>query len=95
MSQHGEVRARFRILGRVQGVGFRWWAAREARALALAGLVQNERDGSVEVEVEGPAADLAQFLDLLRQGPPNATVDRVEEVEPTLGRLPTPFAIRA
>ena len=95
MGQHGEVRARFRVLGRVQGVGFRWWAAREARALALAGTVQNERDGSVEVEVEGPPSDLAQFRELLEQGPPNATVDRVEEMEPTRGRLPTPFATRA
>ncbi|HEX9105682.1 MAG TPA: acylphosphatase [Longimicrobiales bacterium] len=95
MSQHGEVRARFRILGRVQGVGFRWWAAREARALALAGTVQNERDGSVEVEVEGPAMDLEQFRELLEQGPPGATVDRVQEVEPTRGPLPTPFSIRA
>ena len=95
MNDHGEVRARFRVLGRVQGVGFRWWAARQARALALAGLVQNERDGSVEIEVEGPAADLAEFRSLLGQGPPNATVDQVLEVEPTRGRLPVPFAIRA
>ncbi len=95
MTHQGEVRARFRVLGRVQGVGFRWWAARQARALALAGTVQNERDGSVEVEAEGPAAELAQFRELLAQGPPNATVDRVEDLEPTRGRLPTPFTIRA
>ena len=95
MNEHGELRLRFRIVGRVQGVGFRWWAAREARALALAGTVQNERDGSVEVEVEGPAHDLAHFRARLAEGPPHATVERIEDITPTSGRLPTPFMIQA
>ncbi len=95
MSDHGEVRARFRIVGRVQGVGFRWWAAREARALALAGSIHNEADGSVEVEAEGPPAEVARFRALLQEGPPHAYVERVEDVPPTRGRLPSPFGIRA
>lgn len=95
MNDHGEVRARYRIQGRVQGVGFRWWVARQARALALAGTVQNERDGSVEVEVEGLPWELARFRELLAEGPPTASVDRLEELEPTRGRLPSPFSIRA
>ncbi len=95
MNPHGEVRARFRIVGRVQGVGFRWWAAREARNLALAGTVRNDDDGSVEVEAEGPPAEVARLRSLLQEGPPHASVERLEDLPPTRGRLPTPFAIQA
>ncbi len=95
MSSHGEVRVRFRIVGRVQGVGFRWWAAREARALSLAGTIHNEADGSVEVEAEGAPTSIARFRALLAEGPPHAYVERIEDVPPTRGRLPSPFAIRA
>jgi acylphosphatase len=95
MNQQGEARARFRVVGRVQGVGFRWWIAREARALMLAGTVYNENDGSVGVEAEGKAADLAQLRELLAEGPPNAFIERVEELSPTRGALPAPFSIRA
>lgn len=95
MNSHGDIRVHLRIIGRVQGVGFRWWAAREARALALAGTVRNDEDGSVEVEAEGPPAEVARLRALLEEGPPHAFVERLEDLPPTRGRLPTPFAIRA
>ena len=41
------------ISGRVQGVSFRWYAAREATRLGLAGWIRNEPDGSVRGHVEG------------------------------------------
>lgn len=70
---------RFRVRGRVQGVGFRMATQREAAALGLAGWVRNEPEGSVEGEVWGadPAA-LARFRDWLREGPPGARVDALE-----------------
>jgi hypothetical protein len=43
------------VHGRVQGVGFRYFVMREARALGLSGWVRNQADGSVEVEAEGAA----------------------------------------
>lgn len=95
MNDHGEVRARFRIKGRVQGVGFRWWIARHARALSLSGMVENEGDGSVSVEAEGSMADLAQLRELLLEGPPNADVEGVEDLTPSRSPLPNPFSIRA
>lgn len=89
------MRVHLRVIGRVQGVGFRWWAARQARVLDLAGTVRNEPDGSVAVEAEGPAVDVAEFKGMLEEGPPNAFVERVETLLPTRERLPSPFAIRA
>ena len=52
------MRRRFRVSGRVQGVGFRMWTLRRARDLGLRGTVANERDGSVVVEAEGEPAAL-------------------------------------
>ena len=69
-------RGAFRALvrGRVQGVGFRYSAVREARRLGIAGRVRNREDGCVEVEAEGLSADLDRFLAWLRRGPPGAFV---------------------
>ena len=65
------------VTGRVQGVGFRWSAVREARGLGLAGVVSNRYDGSVEVYAEGPEASLARFAAWLNKGPPGAHVRNV------------------
>lgn len=66
-----------RVEGRVQGVGYRAWAVREAEALGLAGWVRNAPDGAVEVAVRGPAAAVRRFAELLGQGPRHARVVRV------------------
>ncbi len=67
------------IIGRVQGVGFRWWVRSAADRMGLTGWVMNGADErSVELVAEGPAASLAQLERLLRQGPPGAVIDRVE-----------------
>lgn len=69
---------RARVTGRVQGVGFRWSAVREARRLGLRGWVRNADDGSVEVEAEGAPPSLADFLAWLHRGPAGAFVSDVE-----------------
>lgn len=73
-----ECRLSARVMGRVQGVGFRLWARRQAQALGLRGYVRNLPDGAVEVIAEGPRALLDQLLDVLRRGPPGAQVRAVE-----------------
>lgn len=69
---------RFRVEGRVQGVGFRWHCAQRAQALGLAGWVANRADGGVEGEIAGPAEAVERMLDWLREGPPAARVERLE-----------------
>jgi acylphosphatase len=67
-----------RVYGRVQGVGFRASARREAARRGVAGFARNEPDGSVAIEVEGDEAALAAFVAWCRVGPPAARVDRLE-----------------
>lgn len=69
---------RFLVSGLVQGVGFRWFVARHARALGLAGYARNLPDGRVEVVVSGPDDALPALERLLRAGPANAQVEGLE-----------------
>ena len=79
MAAPAEQRAlRAVVHGRVQGVGFRWSAVREARALGLNGAVANRPDGTVEVVAEGSAARLARLITWLEKGPPGARVSSVD-----------------
>ncbi|HEX5724211.1 MAG TPA: acylphosphatase [Longimicrobiaceae bacterium] len=72
--------AGYRVRGRVQGVGFRWWTRHQATRLGLAGTVRNCADGSVEVHVRGPGAAVAELERLLTEGPPHAHVAAVEQI---------------
>jgi len=87
------ARARFRVIGLVQGVWFRQSAANEANQLGLAGLVRNRADGSVEGVAEGPREAIEALLRWSRRGPPAARVEAVEvEWEAPRGE-PGPFRV--
>ena len=68
---------RVRIQGRVQGVWFRGWMAREAAARGLGGWVRNRFDGTVEALFAGPAAAVDDMVAACRTGPPAAMVTDV------------------
>jgi len=78
--------ADLRVTGQVQGVSFRWYAAREARRLGLAGWIRNEPDGSVHAHAEGPDAAVEEFVTWCGHGPSAARVEAVTvtDVEPNL-----------
>lgn len=89
------LRARIKVEGRVQGVGFRYSACDEAQRLGLGGWARNLPDGRVELEAEGPDDVLKQFIGWCHQGPRFARVDRVEvNVDVADSALHTGFAIR-
>ena len=63
-----------RVLGRVQGVSFRTTARRKALNLGLNGFVQNQKDGSVQLQVEGDSENLDKFVDWCHEGSYHARV---------------------
>lgn len=70
----------YRIQGRVQGVGFRWFVARNATRLRIMGHARNLPDGSVEVVAVAPdAGALAEFETLIGRGPEFAQVTAVDK----------------
>jgi len=65
------------ITGRVQGVGFRGSAAREARNREIKGFVKNLSDGSVYIEAEGSKEQLNSYVDWCKKGPVFGFVESV------------------
>jgi acylphosphatase len=78
MSTAGDITLRLLISGRVQGVGFRYAFADEARSRKLHGWVRNRRDGCVEAIVAGPAADIDAIVAWSRRGTAAAQVTGIE-----------------
>ncbi|MBM4033910.1 MAG: acylphosphatase [Planctomycetes bacterium] len=90
----GAKRVHVFISGRVQGVGFRAWAEREARVLGLKGWVKNLPDGRVEGVIEGAPDKVAALLEKLKAGPRAAKVENLEaKDEPATGEFDD-FGIR-
>lgn len=81
MSDDESVPARQRleatVVGRVQGVGFRVFVVRRARAMGVDGWVANTPAGAVDVVAEGARVDLETLLAALQTGPPGSLVERV------------------
>jgi acylphosphatase len=74
-----KVAKRFYVSGVVQGVGYRYFAARAARQSGVAGYAKNLRDGRVEVYAMASPAALKSFRSELKRGPQGASVDEVAE----------------
>ena len=89
-----DMRRRYLVKGRVQGVGFRQFTAARARDLGLAGWVRNLPDGSVEVEAQGSARAMAEFELHLSRGPQLARVDTVESARLPDASVVADFEIR-
>lgn len=82
------LRARLSVKGKVQGVGYRAFAARVASQRGLCGGVRNLDDGRVELEVEGRKDQILTLIEDLKIGPPAARVTSVEvDWSPATGRF--------
>jgi acylphosphatase len=83
------------ISGKVQGVGFRWFARSAARRLDISGWVKNLDDGTVEVGAGGTPERLASFRADLEMGPEGAHVERITDLgSPDESDLDYPFGLR-
>jgi acylphosphatase len=85
---------RLTITGHVQGVGYRAFVEREARALGLTGWVRNRSDGSVETSLHGRVDAVDTMVALCQRGPRAAHVRHVaigDEIQPP----PLSFEVRA
>ena len=67
------------ITGRVQGVGYRYFAERWAMQLGVCGYVKNLWDGNVEVYAIGDALALEELKRQLAEGPRSARVAAIHE----------------
>jgi acylphosphatase len=88
------VARRYRVTGRVQGVGFRFFTERCALREGLHGWVRNAPGGAVEAEAEGDAEAVGRFEAALRAGPPGARVEDLEITEATPHLRATGFMVR-
>lgn len=77
-SAEEQVRLCAVVIGRVQGVGFRYFVAEQAERLEVTGWVRNRWDGSVEVTAEGTRKALERLIIQLERGPASAYVSRVQ-----------------
>ena len=66
------------VLGYVQAVGYRLFTKRYANHFHVTGFVQNQADGSVKVIASGDEANLASFIEKLREGPRMAIVKNLK-----------------
>ena len=82
------------IVGRVQGVGFRWFVRVAGRRLGLSGWVRNREDGTVEVAASGPEEKLAEFRRQVSRGPDGAHVTGVMDLDEIVEELEFPFGMR-
>ncbi len=75
-----------RVTGRVQGVFFRASTREKAQSLGISGYVENRRDGSVFISAEGQEEALQKLVEWCHEGPPRASVTKVELEEDKITR---------
>ena len=88
------VARRYFISGRVQGVGFRYFAEAAAAREGLHGWVRNLPDGRVEATAEGESEAVERFERAIRHGPPGARVERVDVDATTPSARDTGFIVK-
>lgn len=69
------------VIGRVQGVGFRFACRSMANSLGVKGYVKNLYNGNVYIEAEGTEVQLKHFINWCYKGPSYANVSELKEIE--------------
>ena len=89
----GKFAKKFLIKGRVQGVGYRYFADRVASELGIDGYVKNLWDGNVEVYAIGDAAPMEELKRQLAEGPRSARVTSIDESDEPVDKRYNRFMI--
>lgn len=82
------------LYGKVQGVGFRYFAREKALEYSLTGWVKNLPDRTVEIEVKGETSNIEVFIDFLKIGNGYSRVDKFHKTEITNPRSYHSFQIK-
>ncbi len=82
------------ISGRVQGVGFRWFAEREAQSRDVCGYARNLEDGRVEVLAQADPETLQAFFETLHRGPRASHVEDIQKMPVDVDEALTGFHVR-
>jgi len=88
-----KIARKYNISGRVQGVGFRFFAERVANRLGITGYVKNCWDDSVEVYAMGEEVALEEFKRHLAEGPRSARISNIHETDAPVDKHYTRFMI--
>lgn len=88
-----KIAKKFLITGRVQGVGFRYFAERWASQLGIRGYVKNLWDGNVEVYAIGDEVALEELKRQLAEGPRSARVTNITESDERVDKRYNRFMI--
>jgi len=75
---------RIYLFGTVQQVFFRAFVKENADKLKVKGYVRNRDDGSVEAWLEGNSEDIQRMIEICKQGPSQAVINRLDIVEESL-----------
>jgi acylphosphatase len=89
----GNIAKKFLIKGRVQGVGYRYFADRVASELGICGYVKNLWDGNVEVYAIGNALAVEELKRQLAEGPRSARVSSIDESDESVNKRYNRFII--
>jgi len=89
------IQYEIKITGKVQGVGFRYFAHQKATEIGITGWVKNSRDGGVLIIAQGTETDLNTFRDYLQIGPIRARVDDISKYKIQSHIIFKIFAIKA
>jgi acylphosphatase len=89
------ILAHVKVMGRVQGVGFREFTRTIAQRLGIAGWVRNSDDGAVELAAAGNPSQIETLLAAVRRGPAGGNVQEVRTLPvDEHDVMPKPFVIR-
>lgn len=82
------------VSGRVQGVGYRYFAQQKANEMGITGWVKNAFDGSVLIVAQGIEAELKTFIDYLYIGPTRSRIDRITVIKVKLITVFDKFSVK-